>query len=113
MINKKRILIFFSVFGIVLISSFFFGKRAKKKDFERSINFVVHKKKINSVSRFSLLNENDENIDLGYVFYSFDKIYKGDSLVKYQNSHILYVFRKGNENIGNYSKVDSINFVHR
>mgnify|MGYP006167516645 FL=1 len=113
MCSKKRILIFFSVFGIIIISSFLFGEKSKKRDFKSSINFVVHNKKINSALKFSLFNDKGKKIDLGYVFYSFDKIYEGDSLVKYQNSHILYVYRKSNYNSSYYSKVDSLNFEHR
>ncbi|MCK6608061.1 MAG: hypothetical protein L6Q46_07120 [Flavobacterium sp.] len=113
MSSKKRILIFFSVFGIIIISSFLFGEKSKKRDFKSSINFVVHNKKINSALKLSLFNDKGKEFDLGYVFYSFDKIYEGDSLVKYQNSHILYVYRKSNDNSSYYSKVDSLNFEHR
>lgn len=108
-----RFLIFWFLFIIFLIVlGIYNGYNSNKEDYKKSINFVVHKKK-DIGTRFTFFNKDGKKIDLYDYYYDEREIFTGDSLVKYPNSYILYVYRKEDYYSNIYFKVDSIYLENR
>ncbi len=104
-IQNRNLIIFISVFLILIISLFVIHHFALKEDYKTQINFVVAKKEINDKGRCDLSDSQDNPLPLESFKFFKTEVYVGDSIVKKSNSYLVLVYRK--RNWKNYSDDDT------
>jgi hypothetical protein len=95
-IQKKLIIIFISVFVILIVSSTIGHYYYLKNDYKAKLNFVVAKKKSDQKGLCRLYDNKGNKISIKSHFFSKNQVYVEDSIVKKENSYLIMVYRKRN-----------------
>jgi hypothetical protein len=95
---KTVIIIFISFVTLVILYTSISHANYLKKDYKLRINFLVSKRIDKSHGLCDLYDAEGKKIPIKSRFFGINEIYTGDSIVKKENSNLLYVYRKKNWN---------------
>jgi hypothetical protein len=94
--KRRYIIIAILFFSIVIFYTTISHKLNLKKDYSLKLNFIVAQKKDRVNAFCDLYDKNKNEIPLkSYTFYK-GQVYEGDSIVKKDNSYLVYIYRKKN-----------------
>jgi hypothetical protein len=92
-IKNNRVLIFLTIFGILIVITLIGSYETAKKENLKSYHFVVSKTD-RAVNGFMTLYDKEKKEIKIYSYYLTDTIKPGDSIAKEKYSHYLNVYRK-------------------